>query len=120
MRRPLARTIVLGTSLQGGLVAAGLLLPGLLEAGFAPFAATALAAATGFFYGVWDRGSTPASAAGRAALAAAASAALAAAAGFLLGQGAPSTIGVAAGTAAVASLPGLLLARLGRGREPRP
>lgn len=101
-----------GAVLQGGMVAAGQLLPGLLEANLYPLIGTGLGLLTGLLAGFWSHGVTLLASARRGAVAAAGAAGLAMVAAYLLAQVPLSTVGVATMTAAVAGLFGGIAGKL--------
>ena len=113
--RPLLQAVTLGTILQGGMVAAGHFLPGLLEANLYPIIGTLIALLTGLTYGFAGHGNTLFGSAARGAFAAGFAAALAISAAYLLRQVPLNRVGVAAMTAAVTGLVGGLLGKLRTG-----
>lgn len=113
--RPLLKAVSTGTVLQGGMVAAGHFLPGLLEANLYPILGTAIGFLTGLSYGVWSHGTTLFGSAARGAVAAGVAAGLAIGAAWALGQVPLNRIGVAAMTAAVAGVVGGALGKLRTG-----
>jgi hypothetical protein len=113
--RPLVKAVTVGTVLQGGMVAAGHFLPGLLEANLYPIIGTLIALLTGLTYGFSSHGNTLFGSAARGALAAGLAAGLAIGAAYLLRQVPLNRIGIAAMTAAIAGLIGGLLGKLRTG-----
>lgn len=113
--RPLLKAVVSGTILQGGMVAAGHFLPGLLEANLYPILGTSIGLLTGLIYGASSHGITLFGSAARGAWAAGLAAGLAIGAAWALGQVPLNRIGVAAMTAAVAGVFGGGLGKLRTG-----
>lgn len=113
--RPLLKALTAGTILQGGMVAAGHFLPGLLEANLYPILGTSIGLLTGLIYGAWSHGTTLFGSAARGAVAAGLASGLAIGAAWTLGQVPLNRIGVAAMTAAVAGVVGGGLGKLRTG-----
>jgi hypothetical protein len=106
------KAVTTGSILQGGMVAAGHFLPGLLEANLYPILGTSIGWLTGLVYGASSHGTTLFGSAARGAWAAGFTAGLAIGAAWALGQVPLNRIGIAAMTAVVAGMIGGGLGKL--------